>query len=68
MTPWHALILIACLAMPYLCGASPICSNPQSFGEVARLAQLIAAGILGNAMGRHQMAKPKKAKATKTTN
>lgn len=67
MTPWHALILAACLAMPYLCGRSPVCSNPASFNEVARLCQLVAVGTLGHMTGRMQRRrKPKANKATTT--
>lgn len=61
MTPWHALILVACLAMPVLCGRSSLCSNPESFNEVARLCQYVAIGTLGNMTGRMQMGKKVKA-------
>lgn len=60
MTRLHVTVLLACLAMPLLCGLSRTCSA-DSMKDVMQLSMAVATGALGHAgFGRKVPLKKKK--------
>ncbi len=63
MTRMHVAVLLACLAMPLLCGLSHTCSA-DSMKDVMQLSMAIGTGALGHAgqAARKSVKKKKKKK------
>lgn len=63
MTRMHAVILLACLALPLLCGFSHTCSG-DSMKDMMQLSMTVAGGTLGHA-GRAKVPRKKKPPTSK---